>query len=238
MRGACIRAWTKWRLTPGTLCVLVVTALLTSPARPDVPRPTQEPPGERDVTVLNHSRHSINELYVSPATLDQWGEDRLGDRTLEAGGSLRLHLGRTRECAFDAKVIYDDASREESRGVNLCHTRQLAFDGSAATAPPETAIEHTVTLLNHSARPIQQVFISPAEASQWGDDRLGNGSISVADPRQVTWRGDCVVDLRVVFENHAAEERRDLDLCETPVLSIEPGWTTMDVPPGSHRPVP
>jgi hypothetical protein len=140
---------------------------------------------------------------------------------------------------FDAKVIYDDASREEHRGVNLCRTHQLAFDGSTATAPPETGIEHSVTLVNHSPRPIQQVFISPAEANQWGDDRLGQGSISVDDRQAVTWRGDCNADLRVVFENRSAEERRGVDLCDTPVLSIEPGWTTADqlpMPPGAATP--
>ena len=85
--------------------------------------------------------------------------------------------------------------------------------------------------MNHAPRPIQQVFISPAAANQWGDDRLAEGSISAGDGRAVTWRGDCNVDLRVVFENRAAEERRGINLCATPALSVEPGWTTADVLP-------
>jgi hypothetical protein len=36
------------------------------------------------------------------------------------------------------------------------------------------------------------------------------------------------VDIRVVFENRAAEERRGVDLCRRASLSIEPGWTTTD----------
>src|SRR5208283_4156547 len=104
-------------------------------------------------------------------------------------------------------------------GVDLCRTRELAFDGSAATAPPGIGVAHSVTLVNQSARPIQQVYISPPEANQWGDDRLAQGSISVADRRQLTWHGDCNVDLRVVFENRAAEERRGIDLCAVPLLS-------------------
>ena len=216
------------------LAVLGVLALAAAGRAETVPF-VQDPP-ERDVTVFNRSQHSINELYVSPSSSDQWGEDRLGDRTLAVGGSLRVRLGRSRECLFDAKVIYEDASREEHRGVNLCRTRQLGFDGSAATAAPETGVEHVVTLADNTPRPIQQVFISPAEAAQWGDDRLGNGSISVGDRREVSWRGDCVVDLRVVFENRAAEERRAIDLCGTPALSIEPGWTTMDVLPRPKSP--
>jgi hypothetical protein len=216
--------------------MLGLAALLAAPARADVPRPTPAPLADRDLTVLNHSQRPINEIYVSPGSAEQWGADRLGERTLEAGAQLKLRLGRTRECEFDVKVIYDDASQEETRGLNLCRARQVAFDGSTATAAPESGAAHRVTLANASTRPIQQVFISPAEANQWGDDRLAEGSISVGDRREVVWHGACSVDLRVVFENRAAEERRGVDLCATPALSIEPGWTTADVLPAPRPP--
>ena len=221
MRRPCLGVWMGWRVAIAIACVLAL-------ARPAV---AQEPQAEREITVLNHSQKVINEIYISPATSDQWGADWLGEHTIGVGGSQRLRLGRTRTCVFDAKVIYEDASREENRGVNICHTRVIAFDGSGATMPPETAAEHEVTLVNNAPRPIQQVYLSPAEAAQWGDDRLANSSLSVADRIRLVWRGDCVVDLRIVFDNRAAEERRGVDVCSTPVLSIEPGWTTKDTPP-------
>ncbi len=234
MRQAGIRAWTRGRLAG---CALAVS-LLSAAASADIPRPVQGPLGEREVTVLNGSPRPINEIYVSPESADQWGEDRLGEQMLDPGDSLRLHLGRTRDCIFDAKVVYDDASREETRGLNLCRIHQITFDGSTATPPPETGAEHNVMLVNHARRPIQQVFISPAAANQWGDDRLTTGVISVGDRRAVTWHGACSVDLRVVFENRAAEERRGVDLCATPVLSIEPGWTTADTLPAGTPDLP
>ena len=229
MRRASIGAWTVSRLA---ILTLATTLLRGHAALADVPpQPVLGPLSEREVTVVNQSQRPVNELYVSPDSAEQWGDDRLGERTLEPDNSVRVRLGRTRECLFDVKVVYDDASREENRGVNLCRTRQVVFDGSTATAPPDTGAEHSATLVNHAPRPIQQVFLSPAAANQWGDDRLGETSISVGERRVVTWRGDCVVDLRVVFENRAAEERRGVDLCETPAVSIEPGWTTADTPP-------
>lgn len=173
----------------------------------------------------------MNELYVSPQTAEQWGEDRLGDHVLDAGDSVRVHLGRTRECLFDFMVVYDDASREEQRGVDICRTHQVVFDASAATPPPESGVEHQVLLLNRSSLPIQQVFLSPPEANQWGDDRLVQSSISVGGQRSLSWRGECLLDLRVVFENRSAEERRGIDLCRFPQISIQPGWTTADDPP-------
>jgi len=110
--------------------------------------------------------------------------------------------------------------------------RQVAFAGAGAQMPPSVlAAQHTVLLLNDSGRPIQQVFVSPAEATQWGDDLLTDRSISVGDSATVTYHGACAADLRVVFENRAAEERRGLGLCTTPAIDIRPGWTTADTVP-------
>ena len=226
MRRVSIAGGAGWRLAIGALAAVV---LLAVPVRADVPpQPVLGPYGEREVTVFNRSPRPMNELYVSSESAEEWGQDRLGEHTLEPGESLRVRLGRTRECMFDVKVVYDDASREETRGVNLCRVRQVSFDASTATAPPEAGAEQKVVLVNHAARPIQPVDLSPVAANQWGDDRLGETSISVGEQRVVLWRGECSVDLRVVFDNRAAEERRGLDLCETPALSIEPGWTTAD----------
>ena len=221
MRRVAAQAGMGWRHALGAVAVAV---LLAAPAAAEDTAPVSE----REVTVLNRSPQPINEIYVSPQSADQWGADWLGERTLAPGGFRRLHLGRTRECKFDVKIIYRDASREERRGVDLCRTRQLTFDATAATAPPGVGVTHSIMLLNRSARPIQQVFISPAEANQWGEDRIDQGSISVADRRAVSWQGGCNVDLRVVFDNRAAEERRGVDLCAMPQLAIEPGWTTAD----------
>lgn len=228
MRWARIVGWTQWRLA---ICALALAPLLAAPAPAPAPadtRPGQGPPGEREVTVFNRSLRPVNEMYVSPGSAEQWGDDRLGEHTLDPGDSLRLRLGRLRDCLFDLRVVYDDASLEEARGVNLCRIHQVTFDGSTALPPPDSGPEHTVTLLNRARRPVKQVFISPAASNEWGEDRLGQTSISVGEARAVTWRGDCTVDLRVVFENHAAEERRGVDLCETPAVSLQPGWTTED----------
>ncbi|CAH2600430.1 conserved protein of unknown function [Rhodovastum atsumiense] len=214
----------------GGAAVALGLVLHAPPGRAETPR-GQTQPALRAMTIVNHTQVNVSELYVSPATVDQWGFDRLGESPLRAGGSLRIQLGRSRDCLYDVKVIYEDASQEERRGQNICRSRQVAFDGSAAIAPPEIGAEHRITLLNQSARPIKQVYLSAAEAAQWGEDRLADASLSVGDERDLSWRGPCTMDLRVVFENRSAEERRDLDLCASAALSIEPGWTTADVPP-------
>jgi hypothetical protein len=190
------------------------------------------PAGEREITVLNKSKKEINEVYVAPASATDWGDDRLGDDTIDPGDTYHIKLGRMRECGFDVHIVYEDGSKEENLNVNVCRTKQLAFDGSTAVAPPPRE-EHAVVIVNNASRPIQMVFISPAESNDWGDDRLADDSISVGESKRVTYRGDCAADLRIVFDNRGAEERKGLNLCDTPQISIQPGWTAMDsVPTG------
>jgi hypothetical protein len=208
--------------------MLVLAGLLAAAAAPP-----ERPAGLREATVVDRATQAMNEIYVSPHSSDQWGQDRLGNRVLPAGGAFRVGLGRTAECSFDVKVIYQDASGEEQHGIDICRNPRVVFDGSTAAPAPESGTEHQVVLVNRSSRPIQQVFISPMEANQWGDDRLPTGSMSVGERRALSWRGECLVDLRVVFENRAAEERRGVDLCATPAVSIEPGWTTADALPAA-----
>ncbi len=217
-------------MRPAVACLIAVLALIGAGGS----APADQPPGDRDLTVANHGAKAINELYVSPASADHWGADRLGDDTLAPGRTLRLKLGRVRDCEFDVQAVYEDASREETKGVNVCRAHMIAFDGSAATAP--LAATHEVTLANRAARPIQQVLISPSDAGDWGEDRLGEKSISVGEAASVRYRGDCVADIRVVFDNRGAEERRGVDLCARRRIVIQPGWTTADTVPTEADP--
>ena len=210
--------------------VLPGTLIPHGPTRAEPGRqPAAEGPlGDRQASVANRFRLSITGLYVSPTSTDSWGDDRLGDAVLEPGRTLRLRLGRQRDCAFDVLAIYEDASREERLAQNLCRSRQVAFDGKSRTLPQVAALQvHELALANHSGRAIQQVFVSSADAAQWGEDLLAR-AISVGETGRVVFRGACTADVRVVFENRAAEERRGIDLCRRSTLSIEPGWTTSD----------
>ncbi len=195
------------------------------------------PMGDRDIIIINRSSHGIAELYVSPSAADAWGGDRLGDNQIEKYARLNIPLGRMRDCGFDVLAVYDDQRREEIRAVNLCRNRQLTLDASGAIAPPPPPYpEQHMTLINASRLPIQQFYLSPLDAAQWGDDLLATSGVSVGEERPLTFHGPCDADVRVVFANRAAEERRGLNLCRSPTLRIAPGWTTADGPDMAVRP--
>jgi hypothetical protein len=78
-------------------------------------------------SLRNDAGSPIREVYASPTTEDDWGEDRLGDDTLRAHGrrAIRLPAGA---CQYDLRVVWEDGRTEERRDVNLCATRELFFD--------------------------------------------------------------------------------------------------------------
>ncbi len=215
-------------------------ALLGAPAEAETlrpPPPPRAPVAVREVAVINHAAHPVFQLKVSFSEADQWGDDRLGEATVPPGGTFRVRLGRTGDCLFDIQVIYDDLSHEERRGVDLCRIRAVTFDGTTATKPTELfAVPRGIRLENRGPRPLRQVFVSRASAEQWGDDLAPPGGIAPRASGAIVYRGGCTADLRVVYDNRAAEERRGLDLCASPALIIRPGWTTDDEPPAPPAP--
>lgn len=208
------------------LALLALSPLARADSR-HLPPVVLGPVGEREALLINRAPNAVVELYASPSNADGWGPERLGDNGLEAGRSLRLRLGRTRVCSFDVAVVYDTLRREEKRDIDICATRQIIFDGSKAELPPEPPGQpHSLTLVNATRLVLQQLFISAPGAPQWGDDRIADRSISVGETRTITYVGGCLADVRVVFGNRAAEERRAIDLCAPAPLRIAPGWTT------------
>lgn len=197
----------------------IILALLFAAA----PALAQAPP-QRELTVTNQARQPIRELYVSVATSDDWGDDRLGTAGLAPGRPFRVRLGRMRDCRFDLRVVYADEQSEERRGVDICRNRQVSFDGSAARAA-ERYQSRQVELANRSALPIIEAYLSPAASRDWGTDLIAD-ALAPGGRTTLSYAGPCEAELRVVFQNQAAEERRGIDVCELPSIPVAPGWTT------------
>jgi len=176
----------------------------------------------REAVVANASDRTIRELYASARAPAAWGPDRLRQEGLPPGASFTLRL-RGAACLWDLRAVYEDDGEETKPGVDLCATREVAFDGSGAPRPPE----RRVTLVNRHGALVQEVYLSGTAAEDWGPDLLGEEVLPRGARREVGARlRECEADLRIVFEDRrAAEERAGINLCQTAVIVLRPGWT-------------
>ncbi|MBR0662346.1 hypothetical protein [Neoroseomonas oryzicola] len=176
----------------------------------------------REARIDNTSDRTMREFYASTRAPGAWGPDRLGADLLPAGQGFTLRV-RGQGCLWDLRAVYEDSAEEVKRGVDLCTTRQLAFDGSGAPRPPERRL----TLVNRHGAMVQEVYISGSSEEDWGPDRLGDEVLPRGARREVSARlRDCEADLRIVFEERrAAEERAQINLCEVGTIVLRPGWT-------------
>jgi len=173
----------------------------------------------REVTVTNRGRAVIRELYARPQGAPAWGPDRLGDGTLEPRATTRLRLRGG--CLFDLRAVRESGPPELRRGVDVCAEAAIALGG----APVADDGGRRVTLSNGFSRTIREVYVSAAEADEWGEDRLGERTLAPGARQELRLETGCAVDLRIVFDNDAAEERRNVDVCAAATIALRPGWT-------------
>lgn len=70
------------------------------------------------VVLTNKSAWAIHELYFSPTTAREWGQDQLGDKTIENGDTFTLNgvpCG-----AYDVRVVDEDGDECILEDVGLC----------------------------------------------------------------------------------------------------------------------
>ncbi|HLI95434.1 MAG TPA: hypothetical protein VKT72_05010 [Candidatus Baltobacteraceae bacterium] len=83
---------------------------------------------QRDFTVYNETSFTIDSLYVSPHSSDNWEEDVLGNDVLEPGHHVKImfsdDLGY---CYYDIKAIYSDGTDSEKYNVDLCSISTFHF---------------------------------------------------------------------------------------------------------------
>ncbi len=65
--------------------------------------------GQQDFVLENATGVDIYQLYVSPASSDQWEEDVLGVDVLEAGDSVEISFDREEDAAYWDLMVMDEA---------------------------------------------------------------------------------------------------------------------------------
>ncbi|MGG5809787.1 hypothetical protein [Falsiroseomonas sp. CW058] len=177
-----------------------------------------------EVTVANRSQVMLRELYAARAGAaargpGDWGPDRLGAAVIDANAEFRMRI-RSRDCVFDIRAVYADDREEVRERADLCVDRSIAFDRSTIPAPPR----HPLLLVNRHLATVQEIYVSASTESDWGPDRLRASPLPVGDEAATEVEGACEVDIRIVFPNGGAEERREVDICASDRIVLRPAW--------------
>lgn len=96
--------------------------------------------GDQDFTLVNDTGVEIAELYISPASVDDWGEDVLTVDTLPDGQEVDIAFSRNEEADFwDIKVVDGEGNSIEWPHLKLTEisTVTLSFEDGEPTATYE-----------------------------------------------------------------------------------------------------
>lgn len=186
-------------------------AVLTGWSAPPVSAQANDP----SFRVVNRSSSVVQELYASPSTQPNWGQDRLGADTIQPGASYIVRLPTDGNCVYDIRFVYQGGRSEEKRNLNTCNLTDVVLDGSGQAAAPAAQPNPSFNLVNQSERVIEQFYASPSSHQGWGPDRLSNDVVQPGGRFAVSLPlGECRYDLRVVWRGGDAQERRNLNTCE------------------------
>lgn len=187
---------------------------------------------ERDgsFNLTNRSGHRIERLYASPIQAREWGENRLGPDGLGDGASLPVRMPPEAGCRTDLRLIFAGGLTEEQRDIDTCQDRDVVIGTPARTGTLAAGrgMQRTVprgdpsfALVNEGNRAIRELYVSRTTEDDWGADRLGQDMIQPGNRYSIRLpQGPCAFDLRIVWDNGRAEERRDVNLCETDELTF------------------
>jgi hypothetical protein len=89
---------------------------------------------EETLKVNNRTGYTINEIYIAPASSDNWEEDVMGDDALVTDTSVDIDFSKSEDtCKWDLKAVYDDKTTAVWRNVDLCKISTISLFYNAAT---------------------------------------------------------------------------------------------------------
>lgn len=181
--------------------------------------------------LVNTSGQTIQEAYVSPSRLSEWGPDILGTGVLPAGNQVWV-TPNFPDCVLDVRVRYANGTDDTRMQVNACNISRIVFGGGGGAAPGAaigggpgygraSTGNPSFTIVNGTGTTIREIYSSLSSQRDWGADRLGantlppGGSLFIPLPQG----GGCNTDVRVIDMNGAASERRGLETCSVQQLT-------------------
>ncbi|HYZ63750.1 MAG TPA: hypothetical protein VE650_14975 [Acetobacteraceae bacterium] len=200
------------------LCIAAV--LLLALAAPGL---AQQQPPNPSFNLINRSNVAIKEVYATSAGMTTWGRDRLGNDSIAPGQSYPVRLPADGNCIYDIKVVYTNGQTDERRALNTCNLENVTFPSGRGGGPNsgQTSNDPSFRLVNRGRSKVNEVYASLTGEDSWGQDRLGDGTVAAGGSRVIRLpTGQCVYDVRIVFANGEATEKRRLNLCNITDLRV------------------
>lgn len=91
--------------------------------------------GVQDFTIVNKTGVVIDQLYVSPVDVEEWGEDILGRDVMELDEVWDIKFSPEEEqCLWDLKITDGEGNAIMWENVDLCVTAKIVlhWDGEKA----------------------------------------------------------------------------------------------------------
>ncbi len=79
------------------------------------------------------------------------------------------------------------------------------------------------TLRNKTGYQINEVYVGPHSSQHWGQDVMGSDALEDGSKVNIKFphgNGACHFDLKVVYDDKDTAEWRDINLCETEVITL------------------
>ena len=131
------------------------------------------------IQIANRTGYTVYYAYVSPATSDSWGPDRLGTGVLFSGQNLTVSaLDFSSSDSYDIMLIDEDNDTYSMRNIRLSPNQTVEFTLSHmdtdAAASNWAQTDQTITIANRTGYTAFYVYVSPRSSDSWGTDLLGS----------------------------------------------------------------
>lgn len=155
-----------------------------------------------EITIENRSPDEVCYVLISPSSDDSWGDDQLGGSETIAGGDSRSFA--MDEGTYDVQAMNcDEAVMATAWEVSRDTTVTVGSSGA----------DVRLLVSNDSDTEVCYIFISPTNAEDWGEDRMGDMESLPPDFQRIFYVEPGFYDLQAAdCEEETLTEEYEVDL--------------------------
>jgi hypothetical protein len=165
--------------------------------------------------LVNSTGRTIENVYVSPSRVTSWGPDVLGAAVLPPRRSVWV-VPQLSDCVLDIRVRFQGGGEETRWQVNACQLSRVVWGGAGGGgAVAAGGGDPSFQFVNRTGAQVNELYVSLSSDGSWGRDRLGQGVLPSGNGFWVSLPQGrvCTVDIRVVYADGRATERRGVETC-------------------------